>query len=72
MTKRIYLVIFNGKKHLVNATGQAQAASYVISTHHKFHVELAKTSDVIELITSGMKVEETSLVQNQDSQKNHL
>jgi hypothetical protein len=57
---RIYVVgnIETCKKHLVRASNSAQAARHIIRTSHI--VEVASQDQLVELIASGVPVENAS------------
>jgi len=53
--QRIYKVTSGAQTYLVQATNQAQALRHIAGK--TFNVEVAKTLDVVQLLTDGMKVE---------------
>jgi hypothetical protein len=63
MEQRIYKVTNGDKTHLVQATSQAQALRHVAG--NTFIVEIAKTLDVVDLLTAGAKVEKVKYAPEQ-------
>jgi hypothetical protein len=53
--QRIYKVTNGGQIHLVQATNQAQALRHIAGK--MFKVEVAKTVEVVQLMTNGTKVD---------------
>lgn len=55
MTKRIYVITHDGLEYLVNANSPAAALRHV--ARRTMGVAVAKQSDLVRLLTAGVKVE---------------
>ena len=53
--QRVYKVTTGGQTYLVQATNQAQALRHIAGK--MFTIEVAKTMEVVQLMTNGAKVE---------------
>jgi len=58
MSQRIYVVTGEQQPRLVRASSQAQAIGYVV--RNKYKAAVASQTDLIELLSQGVKVEEAT------------